>query len=101
MKAFFNYLNNLKNKVKSKLHFSTMCLMSQLPIVTYPVNLDLTNRNLLVADGPNIPNAEYIITNEFDEHNNRNNIRPAKDFINTNDTLIGDKYLNSEGLIFV
>jgi len=93
MKAFFNYLNNLKNKVKSKLHFSTMCLMSQLPIVTYPVNLDLTNRNLLVADGPNIPNAEYIITNEFDEHNNRNNIRPAKDFINTNDTLIGDKYI--------
>lgn len=91
LNTYTNTINNIGQKAKGLFNFTTQYVGSHLPISRETLNLDLSDRNVLVANGPKMPNAEYILTNEFDERKNRNNIRKAKDFINTNDTLIGDK----------
>lgn len=49
------------------------------------------NDNVVRVD-PSTKNLSTILTNDFVE-NNSNNIRFAKDFVNTNDTLIGDSQI--------
>ena len=50
--------------------------------------IDLSNKQVAQITN-NTDNIESILTNDFVENNN-NNYRPKKDFVNTNDTLIGD-----------
>lgn len=51
--------------------------------------IDLSNKRVKHIKDNNI--YDEILFNDFVEHNNNNNIRKAKDFKNTTDTLIGDK----------
>lgn len=53
-----------------------------------PIYIDLKDKYLKNLN--NTSNANVVLTNDFVENNN-NTIRKAKDFKNTNDTILGDK----------
>lgn len=92
---FINKNNNSNNNSNSKLIHNTKAIINNVLKKTGLINTDV-NPQVINLSNENVsrinPNdkSNMILFNDFVEWNNPNNIRKAKDFKVTNDTLIGD-----------
>ena len=82
-------VNGVINKISNLWNYSKTYLKNKYNGTGDGTFIDLSNKNVSRIKS-NTKGVKTILTNEFVERN-KNTIRKKKDFINTSDTLLGDK----------
>lgn len=86
--ANYDFINDVGEFINNKIQYAKNYLKNKLGYVTSGY-IELKDKNVSRINS-NTNNISSILTNEFVE-NKKNTIRRKKDFINTSDTLLGDK----------
>ena len=82
-------ITNVANKLYNLFNYSTSYLRQKLFGTGEGTFIDLSNKNVSRIN-KDTKNVESILTNDFLEKRS-NTVRKKKDFVNTRDTLLGDK----------
>ena len=86
--AVTNIINNAGNRISNLWNYGVNYIKSKV-LPDDGSFIDLSNKNVSRINS-NTKGVKTILTNEFVEGDNRNTVRKKKDYINTQDTLLGD-----------
>lgn len=86
--AVTDIINNASNRISNLWNYGVNYIKSKV-LPDDGTFIDLSNKNVSRINS-NTKGVKTILTNEFVESDNRNTVRKKKDYINTQDTLLGD-----------